>query len=90
LQRIAARRSERRYMYWFNAENRIGLTHREERKGYAMRVQKVHANSKYEFALLDDEGLAIPLVTDFLGFLSARGCSPNTLVAYAHDLQQPL
>jgi hypothetical protein len=29
-----------------------------------MRVQKVYANSGYEFALLDDEGLAIPIVTD--------------------------
>jgi len=52
-----------------------------------MRVQKVHANSRYEFALLDDEGLAISVVTDFLGYLRARGCSPNTLIAYAHDLQ---
>ena len=52
-----------------------------------MRVQKIHANSGYEFALLDDEGLAISVVTDFLGYLRARGCSLNTLVAYAHDLQ---
>src|SRR6266702_4274914 len=52
-----------------------------------MRVQKVHANSGYEFALLDDEGLAISVVTNFLAYLRARGCSPNTIVAYAHDLQ---
>lgn len=52
-----------------------------------MRVQKVQANSGYELALLDDEGLAIPIVTDFLSYLRARGCSPNTTVAYAHDLQ---
>ena len=51
-----------------------------------MRVQKVHLNAGYEFALLDDEGLAIPLVSNFLGYLRARGCSPNTLCAYAHDL----
>jgi site-specific recombinase XerD len=52
-----------------------------------MRVQKVHLNAGYEVALLDDEGLAIPIVSNFLGYLSARGCSPNTLCAYAHDLQ---
>ena len=52
-----------------------------------MRVQKVYANSGYEFALLDDEGLAIPIVTDFLAYLRARCCSPNTIVAYAYDLQ---
>jgi len=52
-----------------------------------MRVQKVRHNAGYEFTLLDDEGLAIPLVSNFLGYLRARGCSPNTLCAYAHDLQ---
>jgi integrase len=52
-----------------------------------MRVQKVYVNSGYEFALLDNEGLAIPIVADFLGYLRARGCSPNTIVAYAHDLR---
>ncbi len=52
-----------------------------------MRVQKVHVDSGYEFELLDDEGLAIPIVSNFLGYLRARGCSPNTLCAYAHDLQ---
>ena len=52
-----------------------------------MRVQKVHLNAEYEVALLDDEGLVIPLVSNFLGYLRARGCSPNTLCAYAHDLQ---
>jgi len=51
-----------------------------------MRVQKVHVDSGYEFELLDDEGLAIPIVSNFLGYLHARGCSPNTLCAYAHDL----
>src|SRR5437764_7725291 len=52
-----------------------------------MRVQKVRHNAGYEFTLLDDEGLAIPIVCNFLGYLRARGCSPNTLCAYAHDLQ---
>ena len=52
-----------------------------------MRVQKVRHNTGYEFTLLDDEGLAIPVVSNFLSYLRARGCSPNTLCAYAHDLQ---
>ncbi len=52
-----------------------------------MRVQKVHHNAEYDFTLLDDEGLAIPLVSNFLSYLRARSCSPNTLCAYAHDLQ---
>src|SRR5205085_1142892 len=44
-------------------------------------------NAGYEFSLLDDEGVAIPVVSNFLSYLRARGCSPNTLCAYAHDLQ---
>ncbi len=51
-----------------------------------MRVQKVHDDSGSQFVLLDDEGLAISVVTNFLGYLRARGSSPNTLSAYAHDL----
>ncbi len=52
-----------------------------------MRVQKVRHNAGYEFTLLDDEGLPILVVSNFLGYLRARGCSPNTLCAYALDLQ---
>jgi integrase len=52
-----------------------------------MRVQKVRHDAGYEFTLLDDEGLPILVVSNFLGYLRARGCSPNTLCAYAHDLQ---
>jgi integrase/recombinase XerD len=52
-----------------------------------MRVQKVRHNTGYEFTLLDDEGLVIPVVSNFLSYLRARGCSPNTLCAYAHYLQ---
>jgi site-specific recombinase XerD len=40
-----------------------------------------------QIALLDDKGLAITVVTGFLGYLRARGCSPDTIVAYAHDLR---
>ena len=51
-----------------------------------MRVLKVHDDSGPQFLLLDDEGLAISVVSTFLGYLRARGSSPNTLSAYAHDL----
>lgn len=37
--------------------------------------------------LLDDAGLTVEVVGRFLDHLAARGYSPNTLVAYAHDLQ---
>ncbi len=49
-----------------------------------MRVQKVHTNSGYEIALLDDKGLAITFVTGFLGYVRARGCSPNTVRRQRH------
>jgi len=45
-----------------------------------MRVQKVHVDSVYEFAPLDDEGLAIPIVSNFLGYLRARGVRRTPLV----------
>jgi site-specific recombinase XerD len=37
--------------------------------------------------LLDDVDQPIPIVTGFLQHLAARGYSPNTLSAYAYDLQ---
>ncbi len=37
--------------------------------------------------LLDDAGIAVPEVAAFLRHLAARDYSPNTLIAYAHDLQ---
>jgi integrase len=36
--------------------------------------------------LVDDQGEIVPKVSGFLRYLAARGCSPNTLCAYAHDL----
>jgi len=36
--------------------------------------------------LLDDRDQPIPVVSGFLRHLRARGCSPNTLCAYAYDL----
>ncbi|WP_227874114.1 tyrosine recombinase XerC [Cupriavidus metallidurans] len=37
--------------------------------------------------LLDDAGEPVIVVNVYLRHLAARNCSPNTLVAYAHDLQ---
>jgi integrase len=51
-----------------------------------MRVRKVHQENGTRFELLDDEDRPIPEAAGFLRFLEARGCSPNTLSAYAHDL----
>src|SRR6266545_1473290 len=48
-----------------------------------LRDQVSHSVS---FALLDDAGRPVPAIAGFLGHLGARGYSPNTLSAYAHDL----
>jgi len=50
-----------------------------------MQVRKVSGQGP-GYELLDDKGKAVPVVTGFLAFLHARGCSPNTIAAYAHDL----
>lgn len=54
-----------------------------------MRVRGVpsQAGGQVSFELLDDADQPIPIVTSFLQHLAARGYSPNTLSAYAHDLQ---
>ena len=44
-------------------------------------------NGVLHVELLDDTGAAVPEVSAFLGHLANRDYSPNTLVAYAHDLQ---
>ena len=50
-----------------------------------MRVQRQPgASPGYE--LLDDAGKAVAVVGGFLRHLVARGCSPNTVSAYSHDL----
>jgi integrase len=53
-----------------------------------MRVHHVHKDSDHDetFELLDDDNQPIPVVAGFLRHLCARGCSPNTLSAYAYDL----
>src|SRR5437588_5654835 len=53
-----------------------------------MRVHHIRKDNVHDetFELLDDDGQAIPVVAGFLRHLRARGCSPNTLSAYAYDL----
>lgn len=51
-----------------------------------MRVNRRKEVGNLSFELVDDQGEINALVAGFLRYLSARGCSPNTLSAYAHDL----
>ncbi len=51
-----------------------------------MRVRRSQHDGSSAFDLLDEEHQPIAEVSGFLRHLSARGCSPNTLSAYAHDL----
>lgn len=52
-----------------------------------MRVQRSQTNAQdITFELLDEHEQPIPIVSGFLRHLRARGCSPNTLSAYAYDL----
>ena len=45
------------------------------------------ADGSLEVTLVDDTGTPVPMVTAFLRHLAARDYSPNTRIAYAHDLQ---
>ena len=36
--------------------------------------------------LVDSSGGVIPIASEFLSYVSLRGCSPNTVLAYAYDL----
>jgi integrase len=51
-----------------------------------MRVRKIHYGEEITLELLDDEGEPVEAVAGFLPQMRARGYSPNTLSAYAHDL----
>jgi integrase len=53
-----------------------------------MRVQRIQLSSRQDlsFELLDDDDQPIAAVSGFMRHLRARGCSPNTLSAYAFDL----
>ena len=44
-------------------------------------------NGTLQVELIDDTGATVPEVAAFLRHLAARDYSPNTLIAYAHDLQ---
>jgi site-specific recombinase XerD len=44
----------------------------------------VHRN---QIELLDEQGEYVPIIASFVRFLGARDCSPNTVVAYLHDLK---
>ena len=53
-----------------------------------MRVRRIQFDNEHDlsFELLGDDDQAIPVVSGFMRHLRARGCSPNTLSAYAYDL----
>src|SRR5215471_20853175 len=52
-----------------------------------MRVRRIRDSVACPpYTLVDDDRQPIPVVSQFLGYLDARGCSPNTLSAYAYDL----
>jgi integrase len=54
-----------------------------------MQVRRVGApgDAAVRYELWDDDDRPVAPVNDFLAFLGARGCSPNTLAAYAYDLR---
>jgi integrase len=58
------------------------------RSELCMRVQRIPSDLDHQFSfhLLDDSDQPIPVVSGFMRHLAARGCSPNTLSAYAFDL----
>jgi len=53
-----------------------------------MHVRRIQLSSPNDitFELLDEHDQAIPVISGFLRYLRARGCSPNTLSAYVFDL----
>src|SRR5260221_1940744 len=53
-----------------------------------MRDRRFQLDNEHDFSfeLLDDDNQPISIVSGFMRHLRARGCSPNTLSAYAYDL----
>lgn len=49
-------------------------------------MAKFQTNSTREPAVVDESGRPISVLSDYLAYLSARDCSPNTVRAYAYDL----
>ena len=56
-------------------------------EGVAMPVIKERMpNGEVSISVTDESGAPVAVVSSFLAYLSARECSPNTIIAYAHDL----
>jgi len=53
-----------------------------------MRVIRIPTDHGERFHLVDGAGEPLPLVTSFVLGLQARGCSPNTIIAYHYDLRR--
>jgi len=51
-----------------------------------MRVRKSRSEAGVVVDLVDDRGEPIEVVSAFLRYLAARGCSPNTVGSYCYDL----
>lgn len=49
-------------------------------------VKRCSGASNVPVALIDDTGAPIVIATEFLAYVALRGCSPNTVLAYAYDL----
>jgi integrase/recombinase XerD len=43
-------------------------------------------NGEGSISVTDESGTPVAVVSSFLAYLSARECSPNTSIAYAHDV----
>ena len=52
-----------------------------------MRVRSTDAVGGVSVELVDEYGAPVAVVSAFLRHLAARGCSPNTVAAYAYDLR---
>ena len=49
-------------------------------------IKKRMSNGEVSINVTDESGTPVAIVSSFLAYLSARECSPNTSIAYAHDL----
>jgi hypothetical protein len=52
-----------------------------------VRVRSTDAVGGVSVELVDESGAPVAVVSAFLRHLGARGCSPNTVAAYAYDLR---
>lgn len=52
-----------------------------------MQIVGTGAVYRNQIELLDEQGEYVPIIASFVRFLGARDCSPNTVVAYLHDLK---